>query len=318
MPPERAGTHLAAADLAHCRRLLAAGSRSFAAAARLLPAEVRDAATVLYAFCRVADDRVDEDPHATTAAVDELARRLDGVYAGRPADDPVDRALSAVVATHLVPRPLLDALLEGLAWDAAGRRYETLDDLYAYAARVAGTVGAAMSLLLGGRGRDVLARACDLGVAMQLTNIARDVGEDARRGRLYLPLAWLAEAGIDADALLVAPAPSPPLAGVVARLLDTAEVLYARADAGIAALPRGRRLAIRAARLLYAEIGRRVARAGFDSVTRRAVVPGWRKLWLLGRALFGRAAATPGALAAAPLGPTGFLVAAGAGAAEAA
>ncbi len=102
--------------------------------------------------------------------------------------------------------PCLDALLEGFAWDAAGRRYDTLDDLLDYAARVAGAVGAMMAVLMGVRDPALLARACDLGVAMQLTNIARDVGEDARAGRLYLPLAWLREAGIDPDAFLADPA----------------------------------------------------------------------------------------------------------------
>ena len=92
-----------------------------------------------------------------------------------------------------------------------------------------------MALLMGARAPHLLARACDLGVAMQLTNIARDVGEDARAGRLYLPLAWLREAGIDPDAWLTRPAFTPALGDVVRRLLQQADVLYARAGAGIAA-----------------------------------------------------------------------------------
>ena len=95
-----------------------------------------------------------------------------------------------------------DALFEGLQWDCEGRRYEDLEALHAYAARVAGAVGVMMALLMGVRDADALARACDLGVAMQLTNIARDVGEDARAGRLYLPLDWLREAGLDPAAFL--------------------------------------------------------------------------------------------------------------------
>ena len=98
-----------------------------------------------------------------------------------------------------IPRALPEALLEGFAWDAAGRRYETLDEVEHYAARVAGCVGAMMTLVMGRRDPAILARACDLGVAMQLTNICRDVGEDARAGRLYLPLAWLRDNGIDPD-----------------------------------------------------------------------------------------------------------------------
>jgi len=269
------------ADLADCRAMLRGGSRTFFAAARVLPRRVHRPATALYAFCRVADDLVDAGGGAPALA--HLRARLDGVYAGRPAPIPADRALAAVVARHAIPRALLDALLEGFAWDAAGRRYEDLPDLQAYAARVAGTVGAMMALLMGERSPAGVARACDLGIAMQLSNIARDVGEDARAGRLYLPLAWLREAGVDPGAWLLRPVFKPAIGAVVARLLAAADALYARSDAGVAALPRDCRPGIGAARLLYAEIGAEVARHGHDSVTRRAVVPGRRKLALLAR-----------------------------------
>lgn len=282
MPPD------AAADLAACRTLLAAGSKSFSLATKLLPARVRDPATALYAFCRVADDAIDADPNATEETVDRLRARLARAYAGNPDEAPVDRALALVLATERVPIVLPEALLEGFAWDAQARRYETLDDLYAYAARVAGTVGVMMSIFMGARAPLVLARACDLGVAMQLTNIARDVGEDARNGRIYLPLAWLREAGIDPASFLRAPQPTDALAGVVARLLAAADVLYRRAEEGIAALPPDCRTAIFTARLVYADIGRSIARAGHDSVTRRAHVPLVRKLWLVVRALGAR------------------------------
>ena len=142
-----------------------------------------------------------------------------------------------------------------------------------------------MAIIMGTREPAALARACELGVAMQLTNIARDVGEDAALGRLYLPRKWMREAGLDADAWLRAPAFSAALGGVVKRLLDAADVLYRRAELGIAALPRDCRPAIQAARLVYAEIGGEVERAGFDSVTRRAVVSKQRKLSLMARAL---------------------------------
>ena len=120
-----------------------------------------------------------------------------------------------------------------------------------------------MALLMGVRTPEGLARACDLGVAMQLSNIARDVGEDARMGRLYLPQAWLVEAGIAPDARLAAPVFSPALGAVVRRLLDAADALYRRVDAGVARLPLACRPGINAARFLYAEIGHEVARSGF-------------------------------------------------------
>jgi phytoene synthase len=292
-------------DLRVCRSILQAGSKSFALAGLLLPRRTRDRAAALYAFCRVADDEVDVG-EATPRALDGLRSRLDRIYAGSPEARPVDRALARVVEDIELPREVPFALLEGFAWDAQGRRYASLDELLTYAARVAGTVGAMMALVMGARSREALARACDLGVAMQLTNIARDVGEDASRGRLYLPLAWMREAGLDPDGWLARPSPDERLAGVVARLLAQADILYRRADAGIALLPRDCRLAIRTARLVYADIGRGIARAGFDSVSRRAHVSGLRKLWLVLRALGGSRAAL--AAGEPPIESTRFLV----------
>ncbi len=274
---------LHAADMAACRDLLRRGSRSFHAASMLLPRAVRDPATAIYAFCRVADDAVDLGD-ARGPAVEQLRLRLGMAAEGRPLPFAPDRALAAVMAQHGVPRALPEALIEGLAWDAEGRRYETLAELRAYAARVAGTVGAMMSVLMQVRCPELLARACDLGVAMQLTNIARDVGEDARNGRLYLPLAWMREVGLDPEAWLAEPRFTPALADVVRRLLREAEALYEEADEGIRGLPLLCRPSIGAARLIYAEIGRQVERAGLDSVSRRAVVPASRKLALLSRA----------------------------------
>jgi 15-cis-phytoene synthase len=280
------GTDPEAADLAECRTLLRAGSRSFDAAARLLPAAVRDPAVALYAFCRVADDAIDCDGGGRLAW---LQHRLALAYEGQPLPLPTDRAFARVVKRFAIPRELPEALLEGFAWDAEGRRYADLSALRAYAMRVAGTVGAMMAVLMGVRDPQRLAAALDLGVAMQLSNIARDVGEDARAGRLYLPLQWLAEAGIDPDTFLAGPRHSPALAGVVRRLLDAADEHYRRAAAGIARLPLICRLGIGAAGLLYAEIGQEVIRRGFDSVSGRAVVSGPRKVWVLATGLAGMA-----------------------------
>lgn len=284
-PPERPD------DLAACRASLRHGSRSFFVASLLLPRAVREPASALYAFCRMADDVVDLGGEAD--AVARLRERLALVYAGRPADSVADRALAIVVTRHAIPRALPEALIEGFEWDATGRRYETLDELQDYAARVAGTVGAMMALLMGVRSAAGLARACELGVAMQLSNIARDVGEDARMGRLYLPRQWLREAGLDPDAWLAAPTFSPALGAVVQRLLDAADALYRRVGAGVAELPLACRPGINAARFLYAGIGHEVARGGLDSVSRRARVPRRRKALLLLRALVALQPAVP-------------------------
>ena len=300
--------HASAADLAACRDLLCCGSRSFHLASLLLPAAVHRPAGALYAFCRLADDEIDDaqtgDP---TAALNRLRDRLDRAYAGRPLPIAVDRAFADVIREHHIPRALPEALLEGFAWDAAERRYETLPDVLAYAARVAGAVGAMMAVLMRRRDPISVARACDLGVAMQLSNIARDVGEDARAGRLYLPRSWLRQEGIDADGFLADPVFTPALARVVTRLLEVADSLYRRADAGVAALPLSCRPGIGAARRLYAEIGCEVLRQGCDSIARRAVVPGPRKLALLGRSLAASLLPVP-IDDAPPLSETRFLV----------
>jgi phytoene synthase len=142
-----------------------------------------------------------------------------------------------------------------------------------------------MAYIMEARAQETVARACDLGVAMQLTNIARDVGEDARAGRLYLPTTWLLDVGIDPGEWLRKPECSPALQGVVARLLESADRLYERASEGIAMLPRDCRLGIRVARTLYCDIGHQLRRAGCDSVSRRTVVPMSRKMALVLRTL---------------------------------
>ncbi len=302
--------HASVADIAACRQLLRTGSRSFYAASFLLPQRIRDPAIALYAFCRIADDAIDcaaDVPGAQDRALAELRDRLDRVYDGCPIDAYTDRALADVVERFMIPKALLEALLEGFEWDAQGRRFEDLSGVYDYSARVAGTVGAMMAALMGARSTQLVARACDLGVAMQLTNIARDVGEDARNGRLYLPMSWMREVDIDPDAWLANPVFNDALASVIERLLRAADTLYMRSDAGIAGLPMGCRAGINAARYLYAEIGRQVERQGLDSVSRRAVVPSTRKVQLLAPIL-GTAVLSPRYVTAPPLEETRFLV----------
>lgn len=282
-------------DLHDCESLMRSGSKTFFAASLVLPSRVRAPATALYAFCRLADDTIDLESHlhgGSMGALHHLQHRLQRIYDGCPSPVPADRALSAVVEQFNIPKALLDALLEGFEWDLQARCYDSITQLHDYGARVAGTVGSMMAIIMGARSPQAQARACELGLAMQLTNIARDVGEDARNGRLYLPRDWMREAGIDPDDWLRAPDFSPALGSVVARLLAEADTLYERAALGIAELPRDCRPAIHAARLVYADIGREVARAGFDSMSHRACVSSQRKLGLMAVA-FGAAAMSP-------------------------
>lgn len=300
-----------ARDMEHCRDAIRTGSYSFHAASRLLPAKVRDPALALYAFCRVADDEVDEGD-AKVCAVLSLRDRLDLLYEGRPRNTPTDRAFAAVVEEFDMPRTLPEALLEGLAWDAEGRQYRTLSELFDYCARVASAVGAMMAVLMRVRDADALARACDLGLAMQLTNIARDVGEDARARRLYLPLEWMDEARIGVDAFFAEPLPSEPVRNMVRRLLREAERYYHRSEAGVAALPVSCRPGIFAARHIYAGIGGAIRRNGYDTISWRSRTTRGQKIGWLGlstlRAGVSSMMPQSAVLHAAPTPETAFLV----------
>lgn len=298
-------------DLEHCKAVIRTGSLSFHAASKLLPASVRDPALALYSFCRLADDEVDEGNEKGRAVL-RLQERLDRAYAGTPEDAPEDRAFAAIVEEFDMPRALPEALLEGLAWDAIGKRYQTLSEVRAYSARVASAVGAMMCVLMRVRDGNALARACDLGVAMQLTNIARDVGEDARAGRIYLPLEWMAEEDLDADAFLAAPEANTATRRVTRKLLAEANRLYIRSEAGIGSLPRSARMGIFAARYIYAGIGGAVARNGYDNVMFRGRTNKAQKLGLIGKSILraGGSLIIPQSpvIYAAPLPEVAFLV----------
>ncbi len=268
-----------AADLVACGRIIRDGSKSFHAASLLLPRDVRAAAYALYAFCRVSDDAVDEGERPE-AALQDIRRRLRLAVAGRPDPTSVDRAFAWVLSAYGIPVSVPEALIEGFEWDAQGRRPETLEDVKAYAARVAATVGVMMTLVMGVRTREALARACDLGLAMQLTNIARDVGEDARVGRCYLPLQWLRQAGLTLGDLSKLSEADERVKGLTERMLEAARPLYLSGLSGIALLPEACRPAIRAAASIYAEIGAEIARAGHDTIAQRAVVSKRRKIAL--------------------------------------
>ena len=271
-------------DLQDCREAIRHGSRSFHVASKVLPARVRDPAFALYAFCRLADDAVDLQQDKARAVL-TLKDRLDKIYQGQPANGAADRAFASVVEDFGMPRELPDALLEGLAWDALEKRYQSYSDLVSYSARVASAVGVMMCVLMGVRDRNALARAADLGVAMQLTNIARDVGEDAYENRLYLPLDWFDEQGLDPEDFLKNPKASPEIKAMVKRLLKEAHKLYIRSEAGVSRLPLNCRPGILAARHVYAGIARDITKHGYQSVERRAHTSKTDKLRLMSKAL---------------------------------
>jgi phytoene synthase len=296
-------------ELAACRAVVAHHSRSFALASALLGATARDHAAALYAWCRAADDAVDAVPAADAPAAlagerAELARAYEGAAHTR-----AGRALAAVVRVRAIPRAYPDALLDGMAMDVAGTRYRTVDDLLVYAHRVAGVVGLMMCHVLGVRDDRALVPAAHLGIAMQLTNVCRDVGEDWGRGRLYLPdellarnrLADLADVLADevaADARTAGP-PAATHAGLHATqrdLLALADRYYASAARGYRDLPARAAAAIRTAARVYRAIGGAILRLGPAAVTTRAVVGGGRKALHVGGAVAASLAAAPARL----------------------
>lgn len=292
----------AAADLVVCHAAIRQRSRSFYAASRLLPRPVRDAACATYAFCRAADDAVDDaaDPADARARHEGIRRRLDRIYAGEEVDTASGRAFARVVRAARIPRAEPEALLDGMAEDLEIVRFADADALLLYCYRAAGVVGCMMSRIMGRGDDDALRRAIHLGIAMQLTNIARDVGEDASRDRVYLPSSWLAEEGGSAADVL-ALRPTPPVRRATLRALALAEEYYRSGIAGIGMLPPSCRPAILAAALLYREIGRRVRARDGDGITSRARVGTARRVALLVQAAV-RCAVDPrlGARAARP------------------
>ncbi|MGA9520631.1 MAG: phytoene/squalene synthase family protein [Myxococcaceae bacterium] len=284
-----------------CADILGARSKSFALASRLLSTEVRDEASVLYAWCRRADDAVDSpgEPGEKWAALERLDAELDAVFAGTPQQDPILGAFQSVVGGRDIPEHYPRELVAGMRMDVTGARYDSLEDLRLYCLRAAGTVGLMMSHVLGVSSPRASQHACDLGIAMQLTNICRDVHEDWSMGRLYVPLRLLAEAGApDAGERLERGEPlgadlRAPFASVVIQLLEEADRYYASGDEGLPMLSLRSSFAIRTARNVYSAIGREVARRGCDVLEGRAVVPGHRKVALLVLALLATMAELP-------------------------
>ncbi len=273
--------------IAFSRERIERGSKSFAGAARLFSPHVRASAYLLYAWCRHCDDEIDGQElgfnrydAAGVASAETLAALRDktiAAVAGR-AVEPIFLALQTVVAKHQIPAKYPLDLLEGMAMDVRRQEYRTLQDTLTYSYHVAGCVGVMMAMIMGMRDQATLERACDLGLAFQLTNIARDVSGDAGVGRVYLPGDWLAEAGVPVGGVGAAEYASA-VHGVTLRLLDEADRYYDSAYYGIARLPGRSALAIAAAQRIYSDIGNVVREGGTDGSGVRARVSGARKRW---------------------------------------
>jgi phytoene synthase len=278
----------------HGSQVIQAGSSSFAAAAKLFDADTRRSTVMLYAWCRHCDDVIDgqhlghgQRPGSRAESLrclEELQALTHRACAGQPCCHVVFDGLAEVVRRHGIPPALLLEHLAGFRMDVEGCRYETLDDTLLYCYRVAGVVGLMMARVMGAADPAVLDRACDLGLAFQLTNIARDIVEDAAMGRVYVPQQWLRTAGIPAGEV-ADPRHRAALAGVAARVVAAADPYYASALAGLAALPVRSAWSVATARGVYREIGRKVRHRGAQAWDTRARTSGAEKAWFVARGM---------------------------------
>jgi phytoene synthase len=255
-------------------------SRSFFLSSQLLPAEKRRAIHALYAFCRTSDDLVDL-PQVN--AMQALAAWVGLVHAPKPPpDNAVLLAWHDTLKRYDVPSTLPDELLAGIAMDLTVDRYATFDDLWLYCYRVASVVGL-ISMQIIGYSEGAANYAIKLGVALQLTNILRDVGEDARRGRVYLPSEDLKRFGLSADDILNGRR-DEAFRSLMRFEIERAHCLYEAAWPGIALLHRDGQLAIAAAAEIYRGILGKIHQSDYNVYQRRAYVPLAHKLLLLWRA----------------------------------
>lgn len=279
------------------RRLFATRALTFSFAARFLPAERRLAVTALYAFCRTVDDLADEYPAEIGGPrLEQWARWVDGIAGGglipappaapdRPAGETqlLADAVVEVVERFRVPPSCLRLLIEGVRSDASRTEMQTFAELREYCYRVAGTVGQAMCYVLGAATPEACGRAERLGIAMQLTNCLRDVGEDLGRGRVYLPADDLRRFAGSGDALANKRVTAPFVA-LMQHEVARARAYYEAGMPGIFLLPPECRLPILIAGRLYRAILGQIEAQGYDVFTRRAATSGKHKVWTAGQA----------------------------------
>jgi 15-cis-phytoene synthase len=270
----------------------AKGSKSFYFATRFFPPELARSAHAVYWFCRTTDDLVDECPTVEQGRRDLEAWNLalrQALREGR-SDEPVLELFTRALARHAIPSEYAYELIEGMRMDLDGVRYETFQDLRVFCYRVASTVGLMMSHVIGfeepHRQREGLAYAEDLGIAMQLTNILRDIGEDLGRARLYLPAEDMRRFGVTEESLRAGHV-QEPLRALMRFEIERARHYYAQAAPGIPMLRRDGRFAVQVAAEVYARILHQIEANGLDSLHQRAVVPSLQKYWLTARIMTG-------------------------------
>jgi phytoene synthase len=265
-----------AAAYRYCRRLNAQHGRTFYLATGLLPASQRPHVHALYGFARYADDLVDRPlpGRSPVARLAELRNDVDIALAGGDAAHPVVRALADTVHRFGIDHRYVQAFLDSMATDLTVNSYPTFTDLRQYMWGSASVIGLQLLPILGVRGDVAEAEryAADLGIAFQLTNFIRDVGEDYRRGRVYLPEDSLLDHAVSPD-MLAARRASPQVIDVIAAEVQRARSFYDRAEPGIELLARSAQDCVRTAFVLYGDILEQIERAGYDVLQARALVP---------------------------------------------
>ena len=271
--------------VAESRGVLAHHARSFRWGAWFLPKGAHDDAAVTYAFCRLVDDVVDEAASEQEAAdgVEQLEGELTGTH---PASDLI-RGFSEVMTRQEGSLDPAFELIKGVRSDLGEQIVQTEGELLTYCYRVAGTVGLMMCQVLRVNDPRALPHAIDLGIGMQLTNIARDVKEDAERGRVYIPAEILALHGLTPEEVLSGTCNKRALSNAVRWLYELGERYYRSAEQGMRFIPWRPRLAIFVASRTYRGIGVKLARRGFDAMAGRVVVPWYEKCFWVGHGLAG-------------------------------
>jgi phytoene synthase len=261
------------AAYAVCREITRVASKTFYLASLFLAAEKRRAVWAVYAFCRTADDVVDRTAPAADrlAAIDELERKLVAASAGQ-ASEPIFLAYADATRRFDIPLEPALALLRGGRMDVTVRRYATYDALCEYCYLVASTVGLLVSPILGYASPEALEYGVLLGRAMQLTNILRDVGEDALMGRIYLPAEDLARFGYGEGGVFEQVV-DESFVELMRFQIDRVRTLYAEAEPGIAMLSPESRYTVRLALSLYRRILSAIELNDYNVFTRRAYVP---------------------------------------------
>jgi 15-cis-phytoene synthase len=265
---------------AYCEQKAAQSGSSFYQSFRFLPPDRRHAITALYAFCREVDDVVDEvvDPSVARVKLAWWHSQVAAIFSGTP-QHPVALALQSVVATFRLRQEHLQAVIDGMTMDLDRNRYRDFAELETYCHNVAGVVGLMSAEIFGYENASTLDYANNLGIAFQLTNIIRDVGEDARRGRIYLPQDELQRFGVP-EADIVGRKVTPEFKAMMAFQIDRARAFYAKA---FAALPSTDRRAQRPGLIMaaiYRALLNEIERDGFRVLDRRISLTPVRKAWL--------------------------------------